>query len=293
MDLYLLNDKSDYNLNYRSGIIKELEKRGVDYENVGLFDGICGFLKVIFLLFFSSANFMSSNIKSNVIFMLFVFRQGTVIVNGLGRKRRSRFFRFTIYFLIKINKRKKIAFQNYADYRYFSYILKRNFYWVPGSGGTERKLGTKDNIVIVSRDSKIPLIGGSISFAFDLVDKNSSVVIVGCSPAIISRQFSNKKAMGIGFVPQPEIFSHGHRFFQPTGYGEGIPHTLVDAICSGMQVYIYKKDFLSFGLNKVGIKYHVINESLLELIYDEGHKQNFKEQSISLKYLSLVHEIKL
>ena len=36
-------------------------------------------------------------------------------------------------------------------------------------------------------------------------------------------------------------------FLVPYGYGEGIPHSLVDAIISGADIYLTKKNFITYG----------------------------------------------
>lgn len=288
MEFYFLNDKSEYNYNYRSGLIEVLESRGLKFKSVGLLDSTFSFFYYIFSLAFLNREFISSNIKSNIFFMLFFWRKGTVIVNGMGRKRKSRLFRFFIGFLFKINSRKKIIFQNYADYRYFTYLLRGGYFWVPGSGGNKRSLGNKGNIVIVSRDSKLPLIANSIAGAFNLVDKKSKVVFVGCTNSVVEEYFVEKQVFGTGYLPQKEIFSYGYRFFQPSGYGEGIPHTLVDAICSGMKIYIYKSDYIKFGLHKLGFEYIQVEGSVLELIYSEIESNTVEEKKISLQYLQFV-----
>ncbi|MEZ8109573.1 hypothetical protein ACED56_10870 [Vibrio splendidus] len=288
MEFFLLNDKANYNVNYRSGLMGELDSRGLKFKSIGLFDSASSFLYYMMSLVILDRFFISSNIKSNIAFMFFFWRKGVIIVNGMGRKRTSRFFRFSINLLFMINIRKKIVFQNYADYRYFTFLSKRKYYWVPGSGGNVRPLGQAENIVIVSRDSKLPLIASSIDSAFSLIDGKSKVVLVGCSKAIVKDYFHDKQALGTGFLPQSEIFCDGYRFFQPSGYGEGIPHTLVDALCSGMQVYIYKNDYIKFGLHRLGFKYSIINGLLLELIYNDKQANSLREKTVSLKYLELV-----
>lgn len=288
MKFFLLNDKAEYNVNYRSGLMAELDSRGLKFKSIGLFDSVFSFFYYIIALIILDRFFISSNMRSNIMFMLFFWRKGLVIVNGMGRNRTSRFFRFCINLFFVINVKKKIVFQNYADYRYFSFISKRKYYWVPGSGGNKRPLGKSENIVIVSRDSKLPLIASSINIAFSLVDRKSQVVLVGCSKMIVKDYFHDKKVSGTGIIPQNEIFSEGYRFFQPSGYGEGIPHTLVDAICSGMQVYIYKNDYIKFGLHRLGFKYCIVNGFLLKISYDSNHANYLREKVVSLKYLELV-----
>ncbi|MGF1697552.1 hypothetical protein L4C54_17965 [Vibrio lamellibrachiae] len=293
MEFFLLNDKADYNVNYRSGLMGELDSRGLAFKSIGLLDSAFGFLYYIMSLMLLDRFFISSNIKSNIVFMLFFWRKGVIIINGMGRKRTSRLFRLSINLLFKINIRKKIVFQNYADYRYFTYLSKRKYYWVPGSGGNARRLGQTENIVIVSRDSKLPLIASSIISAFSLVDGKSKVVLVGCSKAVVQDYFHGEQALGTGFLPQSEIFGGGYRFFQPSGYGEGIPHTLVDALCSGMQIYIYKHDYIKFGLHRLGFKYSIVDGLLLELSYSDRHVNSLREKVVSLKYLELVDGFKV
>ena len=51
----------------------------------------------------------------------------------------------------------------------------------------------------------------------------------------------------IGYVDQSKIMSFAKGFLVPYGYGEGIPHSLVDAIISGADIYLTKKNFISYG----------------------------------------------
>ncbi|MEZ9925848.1 hypothetical protein BCV02_01490 [Vibrio breoganii] len=293
MRIFLLNDKAEYNINYRSGLMNELNSRGLKFKSIGLLDSVFSFSYYMISLMLFDRFFISSNIKSNIVFMLFFWRKGVVIINGMGRKRKSHLFRLFIRLLLKINVRKKIVFQNYADYRYFSFLAKSKYYWVPGSGGNARSLGQSENIVVVSRDSKLPLIASSISSAFNLIDEESKVVLVGCSKCKVQDYFQGEQVIGTGFLPQNDIFSAGYRFFQPSGYGEGIPHTLVDALCSSMQVYIYKSDYIKFGLHRLDFKYSVVDGLLLELNYNVQQASSLSEKVISLKYLELVDDFEI
>ena len=80
------------------------------------------------------------------------------------------------------------------------------------------------------------------------------LIVVGCS-------IENLKAAGIdhtlfqpvGYIPQSEIYLKFGNLISFPGYGEGIPHSVVDALCSGMSVHLSRKDYVSFGLHRLGL----------------------------------------
>lgn len=254
--MYILNDKEKFNLRYRSELLKLLKSKGVHFESLGFFDNTLNFIKLLFILFFTNRMIISSNLKSNTLVMLFFWKRAGVIVNGLGRYKKIKLFRFFWLLLLNKNKNKIFTFQNYLDYRYFkSHSCQNNIHWVPGSGGKKKNIGNdKNKLVVVSRDEKIKNIQGSIC---DFLSKCSfDLVIVGCSQSAINETaLKSFNPLVTGYVNQSDIMSFGGAFLQPAGYGEGIPHTLVDAISSGVTVYITKQQLLEFGLNKLGFRY--------------------------------------
>jgi hypothetical protein len=209
---------------------------------------------------------VSSNGKSNLI-MLSIFNQGvTLILNGLGRWERNLTIRRYILFRMKHNKLKLIC-QSYRDFRYFrryGYFFDRLF-WVPGSGGSKRKTGSGDSLLMVSRDDKIAFHTRDLEV---LSGKSVPITIVGLNkPHLALTEMSSIELKN--YVPQKEIFL-GHRaFLQLDGYGEGVPHSLCDAIVSDMDLVINKRCWIRFGFYRffVGVKslkfdsyFHIRNE---------------------------------
>ena len=93
---------------------------------------------------------------------------------------------------------------------------------------------------------------------------------------------------GIGYVPQEDIFKKANTFFQPMGYGEGVPHSLVDAIVSGMNVIINKKDFIGYGFHKIGFSYLPLAGSWVRLVDSENCKFKLENITVNKKYIELI-----
>ncbi|PTP60920.1 hypothetical protein CWO01_14820 [Vibrio splendidus] len=286
--MYLFNDKEILNTRYRSGLIEELNKEKASVSSVGVFDSYIGFVKATLILLFTQKKYISSNMKCNILCMLFFWKRGTIIINGLGRNKINRKFRRIMAFLFLINKNKEIIFQNYADYRFFR--LNQNnpsIFWVPGSGGNMRATGQSDNITIVSRDNKINYSAQSILKIKNL-ETGKKIYIVGCSKEKIKETFNDTNIIGCGYVNQEDIFGNSKIFFQPSGYGEGVPHTLVDAMCSDMKILISKKDFLSFGLHKLNFNYKKIDQDIIAIEQCSSKSAQLENKNISLEYCDII-----
>ncbi len=83
-----------------------------------------------------------------------------------------------------------------------------------------------------------------------------------------------------GYVPQDDLFKCFSTFVQLPGYGEGIPHSLVDAVVSNMQVVISKKQFIEFGLYKLGFKISGLGDDWFELLCFE------KSEEVSITHIT-------
>ncbi|EKO3569639.1 hypothetical protein P0F09_002802 [Vibrio metschnikovii] len=286
--MYLINDKSEYNDKYRLGIKNELSSRGILVNSVGVFDGFFSGMKVILFLAFKRQVYISSNMKSNL-FCLFAFwSKGLIIVNGLGRYKYSSFFRISFSFLLFLNSSSKvIIFQNYSDYRYFKRNVKARIFWVPGSGGISREINIGDDVLIISRNDKISKVYDSVLKFFLFMNGERKIVFVGCSPSEVKNKFNNDKIVGIGRVKQSDIFKQSNYFFQPRGYGEGVPHSLVDAICSGMTIIITKKDFVSFGLYVLGFEFNPLNYEFGHLYFTDEVSSFVSQNEISKLYVDI------
>ncbi|PKG65445.1 MULTISPECIES: hypothetical protein [Pseudoalteromonas] len=255
--IYLINDQKKFNARYRSDLIGYLESKSYIVRSEGFFDGPVSFIFLLIKVIFCSRMIISSNLKSNTLLMCLFWKKAGIIVNGLGRYKRSQSFRMFWLFLMKINKKKKITFQNYLDFRYFRRHSKfKNIYWVPGSGGSPKFIGScKEKIIIISRDEKLTKIANSVNDFLSL-HNDFELVVVGCSDTCTKDSILERfKPKVTGYVEQSNIFSCGGAFLQPEGYGEGVPHTLVDAISSGLDIYITKQQFLEFGFNKLGFSF--------------------------------------
>lgn len=286
--MILINDKNILNIRYRSGIMRILNERGVAFIGLGVFDNFTSFTKILYFILFTNKNLLSSNMKSNLLCLVFFWRSGTIIINGLGRYKRNVKFRNLLRVLFKLNSKKNIVFQNYSDYRYFSLFLNRSFYWVPGSGGIERVSGSSDGITIVSRMDKIVSCKDSILSLVNSIPKDQNIYIVGCNKSQITELFNHKSIIGCGYVDQLDIFMHSNHFFNPSGYGEGVPHALVDAICSSIEIILPKKDYISFGFYKLGFGYSELVGGFVQLIYGTDQSCILRESIIAQKYLDIV-----
>lgn len=252
----LVNDKNILNKRYRSGLMRGFDFENIDYTSIGTFDTPFSFILKMSEAYSKSWIILSSNLKTNLIILLMYKLKKVIIFNGLGRYRKVRFFRKILLLLLKLNRKHTHIFQNYSDFRFFSRFSKTEISWVPGSGGTFRQSGKNDGFIVVTRSDKLKLVSSSIiEFALSSSPK-PKFFIVGC-PEDTTKKYlgSYKNFDAIGYVPQSDIFKSSNCFFQPSGYGEGVPHTLVDAIVSGLKVVVCKKDFVSFGLYKLGFKF--------------------------------------
>ncbi|WP_280564857.1 hypothetical protein [Chromohalobacter sp. 48-RD10] len=256
--ILVINDKKNLNNRYRLELCDVLERKGCLVKSVGVFDSILTpFLVFIeILLLGRSGAVISSNIRSNIFLLIQPWVAGLVIINGMGRWRDKRFFRYFLLVLLKCNNNKKVVVQSYADFRYIRKYLggSYNVCWVPGSGGTKKEFGVLDGLVTVQRDTKLPLVAASLKKLLAHIDVNEPFFVVGCKDKGVAAEIFKEHKGGVvevGFVPQGDIFKHGNIFVQPSGYGEGFPHTLADAIVSGIRIFIDKGEYLKYGLWKL------------------------------------------
>lgn len=248
----MINDTVALNNNYREKLIEELNNSISKVVCIGLFDKISVSKILTISSFFLTTTFViSSNLRSNIFSMIFFWTKGLVILNGMGRHRNRKFFRFVLFMLFYFNWRKGIAIQSYADYRYFMRYSGRKYFWVPGSGGNIKSKGEIPNMVSIQRDTKINLVSQSLSLIASYYP-NRTMFIIGCQNN--HSLFLQSNIQSVGYVNSNDIFLNGGIFIQPSGYGEGFPHTLADAIVSGLVVYIDSKEYIRYGLNKLGGK---------------------------------------
>lgn len=167
-----------------------------------------------------------------------------MILNGLGRYRNVHLFRSYLIYSINRKASIEVCVQNYLDYRYLRKRVRKKIYWIPGSGGTSRMTGQDENPVVITRDAKFK----KQIHALRNVEKYfSKIHIVGLQKT----NLKNNSYINWGRRVQNSIFSEFKIFLQLDGYGEGVPHSLVDAICSNMDIYMTKRSWIQFGFHKL------------------------------------------
>lgn len=256
--IYVVNDTDNLNVNYRSSLISSLKLEGFRTNSLGLFDRNYQNLKHIFQILSSKrVLIVSSNLRTNIVMLFLWHVRGLVILNGMGRLRKKKLARYFIVTLVWVNTRKKIAVQNYADFRYLRRFTRSSLIsWVPGSGGTVRNHGIGSAKVAVQRDAKLFLVSASLINFLRNVPGPHKISVMGCTQlsSELSLESNYHDIRCMGRVAQEDIFQHGRIFLQPAGYGEGLPHSLVDAIVSNMEVWIDRRMYLQTGLWKMGFE---------------------------------------
>ncbi|MCK7459140.1 hypothetical protein [Idiomarina aminovorans] len=290
-----LNDKSKYNDLYRKSLMTNLNKSGAKVSSLGVFESLGSALSFLSLNF-KHHKIVSSNLKTNLFSLLFCFKPQVLIINGLGRYRTNQKFRLLLRMLLD-NRSSGVQaiFQNYADYRFYRrFCNDARVYWVPGSGGVSRKIGASENsFVAIQRDSKLSLVAKSIQECTSLIQEvkagdSLSFTLIGCSieNEVAKAQLPNFK--NVGRYTQDDIFIDGGSFIQPEGYGEGIPHTLVDAICSSMKIFIKKQCFLRYGLHKLHCEFYCIGNGWGELRATAKTREKVSLESVNESYISII-----
>jgi hypothetical protein len=291
--ILMFNDQRNFNVRYRGLLIDMLEDRGRQVISLGYFDSFLSFFRSLYFLLFVPGFVVSSNMKSNLFSVIVYWRRGLIILNGLGRFRLRQSYRtFLIYYFGVFGRKKKFAIQNYLDYRFFRRYSDCDVMWTPGSGGVVRTVGTTDNFVIVTRDEKFPFLESSVlefygSKALQSLTSRPFFTIVGLKRAEIFP--SSLPGTSLGYLDQERILESGRWFLQPSGYGEGIPHTLVDAVVSGMLVILKKDSYLQYGFNKLGISYESLDTSgWIALSASADASLSITAESVNGIYYSLV-----
>ena len=286
-DIIFMNDKASYNQLYRSGVAELLTAENFNLINIGLFNcsGNFSIASTVQLIKNITAPCISSNLRSNVVALIQPWRRGLVIINGLGRRRSKTHIRWLLIKLISINISKSIAIQSYADYRYFRRFSKHNkLVWIPGSGGKRKQIGKENAAIIVQRDDKIGLVAKSLEKIINI--KKYIFYIVGCRDGIaVKFFFPCDSGVNLGYQNADDIFICGNVFIQPSGYGEGFPHSLADAISSRMKILITKREFLRYGLWRLGGSLENIEGEWCELKYGSELKDATCKSTVDKKYV--------
>ncbi len=189
---------------------------------------------------------ITSDGRTTLFYLFFVFCNQFIILNGLGLYERNKFIRMLFIYGFLIKRRVTICCQSYRDYRYFRKYSKVPIIWVPGSGGVKRKTGYSKNPLIITRERKLKIMMHEVRNALNYFDQ---IDLLGVERPAKGRCSPNLNFLGSR--SQSAIFETSKKFLQLDGYGEGTPHSLVDAICSDMDIIINKKCFVKFGLHKI------------------------------------------
>ncbi len=286
----MFNDLVRYHDKYRGPVIAALTASGYKIKLVGVLESK---LRIPFMgvrVFLQKNDLVvSSNLKSNAFILLFSRSTKVVILNGFGRFRTKRKFRFILRKLLCLRGNTFAIVQNYADYRYLKrYCPSLKIEWVPGSGGTIKEKGDLKRFVIVQRDSKITSVAPSVRDFFSQLNGSASLVVVGCNNSdLLEQLFPNISYQSVGYVDGKDIFKSGSIFLQPTGYGEGFPHTLADAIVSDLEIYISNREFIRYGLWILGAKREYIAPGWSRIIWDSDLPRTLHTTGIVEKTLSV------
>ena len=286
----ILNDKSIYNKRYRSPLLAGLASHGFTVDCQGVLDSSLGIFALLVRLRSQSWTLtISSNLKSNLFALVFARGPLVIILNGLGRFRRSRRLRGVLRHLMRRRPGNQFIVQSYSDYRYLRrYTDMENLHWLPGSGGRRKPIGTDNSIVLVQRDSKIGHVAHSVRDFMETAGSGRTLGVVGCENSERSNAlFSGLDFRAVGYLPADDILAGGNTFLQPEGYGEGFPHTLADAIASGASVIISDREYLRYGLQKLGAAREQVATGWSRLDYGDALQQQTGAETIARKTLRI------
>ena len=286
-EILIINDNVALNDLYRKSLISLLKDKFSAVHSHGIFD-----LKSIFFILIKILDpkiiIISSNLRSNIFSLLFFWKKGAVILNGMGSYRKTKLLRIILLKLFSLNWKKIIIIQSYADYRYFRIKSKKNYFWVPGSGGINIKSGPKKNFIVIQRDEKIQRVCNSVCDFLKII-KNSRLSIVGCNDIKkLKSLFRGYKINFVGYQNYRNIFLEGAGFVQPSGHGEGFPHSLAHAIVSGLDIYIDIKEFLRYGLNRLGGKKKLFSGRWYILIGSTQIAKKINNKNITKQYFNII-----
>ena len=278
--LYIINDKSIFNVRYRKNILSLATSQSLRPVSVGLLDGFAMGVRAITLMMFGSNRIITSNLKTNLVFLLFFYRRGVIIVNGLGRLSHLLAFRRLVGLLIRCNWRKQFLIQNYRDFRYYRRFFSAGVLWMPGSGGRRKQFGDQGVAFAISRAEKIEVQLESLRSALQKLPIQKTFQIIGLDS--LPRSAEDLDVRCRGYVPQSEIFYFGDSLVHLGGYGEGFPHVLVEALLSGITIFIERKYFREFGLRQLGLTPRLVQGNWVSCVYGESWQlQVLSEDSVA------------
>jgi hypothetical protein len=139
----------------------------------------------------------------------------------------------------------------------------------------------------VQRPSKWSLVSASLTRFRNANAGGEEIFVVGCSDRDLAAAEADPSGfVGVGYVPQHRLFSFGDVFLQPTGYGEGFPHSLADAICSGMRIFIEDSEYRRLGLAALGCRRSPLQGGWSEVLYREGAQGAVGVDQVTERYFS-------
>ena len=286
----IVNDRLEYNSLYRTALMKNVQDNGYLVKSVTPFrNGRLSLRRLLAIFLDYKSLCISSNLRSNIVTLCQPWRIGMVIFNGLGRYRQNSYARSLLLKLVSINSRKAISVQSYADFRFFRRFTRhKNLHWVPGSGGLAKPVGTEANALVVQRDDKIRLVAPDLLKLLGSLDFTLKLKVVGCRDAsLVDQAFPGKNVENIGFISSEKILLSGNLFLQPCGYGEGFPHSLADAISSGMRIYIARSEYIRYGLWKIGANYLTRAPAWGELVYESHLQDAISNKVVTQRYFDI------
>jgi hypothetical protein len=247
-----------------------------------------GIYAIIFNAIFSSETLITSDGKVNLLTALFSKSRQLMILNGLGVFERNRIVRCLLILAINRKTKIKVAVQNYRDFRYLSRFVSKidKIVWIPGSGGKLRNASGEEKTFMISRQKKFRRVLSKLS---KVPDKCKPIYVLGDVESV-----ARDDVRILGSVEQDEIFSVGNNFLQLDGYGEGVPHTLCDAICTGLKVTIEKSCFIKYGLYRFPYKhFQSLNNGEFYILdeHPESVKNTLHSDSVNKMYLKALSDI--
>lgn len=237
--IFTSNNKKTF-YNYRKDLLFKVSERCISkYEKL-----IIVLIKSVFYSFKKDL-IVSSDGQCNFLLSLCPWLNRIIIVNGLGRFQNNKFIRSLFFIGITFNKNNTIILQNYRDYRYARlYWNHSDINWVPGSGGIDRGRGQTKGILFFTRDSKIKFFWPQIYEVLNYIHELRIVGLKDIKP-------NDLRLKNLGLIRQDDIFLNGNCLLQLYAYGDGVPHTLVDGICSNLDIIISKKSWVNFGFYRL------------------------------------------
>jgi hypothetical protein len=259
---------------YRLSLFNYLNKKGHKVKFYNIFKAII----------FSFKNFKRKNIivssdgQTNIMVLLFTTCPAVIILNGLGRYQKIKIIRALIIALMITKKNKMLCVQNYRDFRYLRrFISSSKISWIPGSGGIKRKISkNKNNYLMVARESKMK----SLNQKLKKLDIKFEIDIIG-----LKSKWKKNQINSLGRKKQENIFIDHSQFIQLYLYGEGTPHSLVDALASKMPILMDKISFINFGFYQKYKNYHLKKN----LIFLDPNRNEYQDL-INMTKLDVVNE---